>query len=96
MKMSYSLAAKYSKIFEIMQDPYSLVILDYLFENNDYKTVEELVEVSKSTKGKVIQICDELRTLSILDREFVDSEPTYKALDSRYGNFVEKIIEIID
>lgn len=96
MKMSYALASRYSKIFEIMQNPYGLVILDYLFENRTYKSVDDLVSVSKATKGTVTQICDDLKDLSIVDREYEGSTPTYKAIDSRYGNFVEKIIEIID
>lgn len=94
--MNYSLAAKYSNIFEIMQTPYALIILDYLFENRTYKSVEDLVNISKTTKGNVTTICEKLYDLGIVDRNYEGEAITYKAMDSRYGNFVERIIEIID
>jgi predicted transcriptional regulator len=96
MKMSYALASRYSNIFEVMQSPYALIILDYLFENRTAKTVDDLVSISKSTQSTVTALCEKLVRLSILDKEYEGSVQTYKALDSRYANFVEKVIEVID
>ena len=96
MKMSYALASRYSNIFKIMQTPYALIILDYLFENRTAKTLDDLVTISTTTKSNVTMICEELVDLSILDKDYEGSIQTYKALDSRYANFVERVIEIID
>lgn len=94
--MSYSIASRYSKFFSLMGNPYTLVILDYLFENRKPTDIEEISKIIKTTKSKATQICEELVDLSILSRDYQGSDVYYEALDSRYANFIEKIIEYID
>lgn len=94
--MTYSSATKYSKVFEVMADPYALMILDYLFETHEEKTAEELVDISKTTESKVRAICESLIRLNVLDKDYRDGKEYYEALDTQYGNFLEYVIERID
>ncbi len=94
--MNYSLASRYSRIFKLMGNPYTLIILDHLFENRKPMTLEELVVVSKTTKGTVQSICEELYDLTIVDRDYAGETTTYTALDTSYANYIEKMIEYID
>lgn len=94
--MSYSLASRYSEVFKLMANPYSLVILDHLFENNVAVTAQSLVDVTNQTKAKISALCEELYDLGIVDRDYEGDEPTYKVTNNRYANFMQKIIEYID
>lgn len=91
------MASRYSDLFELLKSPYTLMILDYMFENRNKKhTLEDLIEITKSVKSKISYICEELVDLNVLDRDYEGDQPVYEALDSRYGNLLEKIIEAID
>ncbi|MBI2356838.1 hypothetical protein HYV12_02185 [Candidatus Dojkabacteria bacterium] len=94
--MTYAQATKYARIFEVVSDPYALLILDHLFETEEEVTVEGLVAITESTESKVRYICEKLVDLNILDRDYKDGREYYEALDSQYGNFMEYVIERID
>ncbi|HRI05968.1 MAG TPA: winged helix-turn-helix domain-containing protein [Candidatus Dojkabacteria bacterium] len=94
--MTYSIATRYANMFEVMADPYALMILDFLFETHEEKTVEELVKETKTTESKVRYICEKLVDLNVLDKDYRDGKEYYEALDTQYGNFLEYVIERID
>jgi len=94
--MTYSEASRYSEIFETISDPYALQILDFLFENRDKFNAEHLAKEVKTSESKIQNICEKLRKLTVLDKDYVEGKTVYQTIDSRYANFIEKIINAID
>jgi hypothetical protein len=94
--MTYAIATKYGKLFEIMADPYAIIILDYLFETEDGKSIEELVEVSRTTESKVRDICEKLVRLTVLNKDYRDGEDHYKSINTQNANFLKYVLERID
>jgi len=94
--ITYSNASKYSEIFEILSDPYALMITSFLFENEGAFTAEELARTIKTTDDKVTDICESLCDLEVFEADRDAPEAKYFLADYHYGNVVEDIIRRID
>ncbi len=94
--MTYAVASRYANLFEIVSDPYAIVILHHLFEVHQPVLVEDLVKESKTTEGKVRAICEGLRRMNILDKDSTDEGDTYSATNNSMANTAEEIFKRIN
>ncbi len=94
--MTVSEAAKYANMLEVLSDYEALILCDYMFEDEEYRTIEELAQHCDMSERKVRDLCYDLEKLGVFREDLIYGLEKYNKGSGDSAYFVEKIINIFD